>query len=122
MAVDKLIVSIVLATLVLAMPAVADEATTEAEIEYLMTEIGRSDCTFIRNGKRHDAADAEAHIRMKYRNAFRHAKTAEMFIDRLASKSSMSRKPYLMECPGEDAVPSGEWLKSKLAEFRAGAD
>lgn len=118
MAVHKLI--LLAAVFLLALPVAADEATTEAEIEFLMTEIGESGCTFIRNGKRHDAADAEAHIRMKYRNAFRHAKTAEMFIERLASKSSMSRKPYLMECPGEAVMPSGDWLNAKLAEYRAG--
>lgn len=105
--------------LAFALPVAADEAAAEAEIEYLIDEIGASGCTFIRNGKRHDAQDAESHIRMKYRRASRHAKTAEMFIERLASKSSMSRKPYLMDCPGTDVVPSGDWLTAKLAEYRA---
>lgn len=116
MAVRKLI--LIAGLVAFALPVVAEEAATEAEIEYLMTEIGESGCTFIRNGKRHDAEDAEAHIRMKYKNAFRHAKTAEMFIERLATKSSMSRKPYLMDCPGEEVMPSGDWLNAKLAEYR----
>lgn len=116
MAVHKLILLAIVVAI--ALPVAAGEQTTEAEIEYLVTEIGESGCTFIRNGKRHDARDAEAHIRMKYRRASRHAKTTEMFIERLASKSSMSRKPYLMDCPGKDVVPSGEWLNTKLAEYR----
>lgn len=120
MAVRKLILLAGLAAI--ALPLAADETATEAEIEYLMSEIGASGCTFIRNGKRHDAQDAESHIRMKYRRASRHAKTAEMFIERLASKSSMSRKPYLMDCPGEDVMPSGDWLNTKLAEYRDTAE
>ena len=96
--------------------AYADEA--ESEIEYLVSTIGTSGCTFIRNGKRHDANDAEAHLRMKYRRGKRYAPTAETFIERLASASSMSKKPYYMECDGQEAVPSGEWLMAQLHEYR----
>jgi hypothetical protein len=89
------------------------------EIEYLITAIGDSSCEFVRNGKRHDAEEAERHIRMKYRRAKRHATTAERFIKRLASHSSMSRRPYLMDCPGSEPVPSGDWLAERLSEYRA---
>ena len=44
---------------------------------------------------------------MKYRRGKRYASTTEKFIERLASKSSMSRKPYYIECPGDEAVPTG---------------
>ena len=90
----------------------------EAEIEYLIEAIGDSGCVFIRNGSRHSAVDAEDHIRMKYKRARRYASTAELFIERLASKSSMSKKPYLMECPGAEPVPSGDWLRARLDEYR----
>jgi len=94
----------------------AEEVPTE--IDYLLTTVGGSDCVFIRNGKRHDAADAEDHLRMKYRRGKRYAPTTEDFIERLASKSSMSRKLYQIDCPGEEPVPSGDWLTLRLAEFR----
>ena len=77
-----------------------------------------SGCTFIRNGSRHDAEDAASHMRLKYRRGKRYATTAELFIERLASKSSFSGKPYAIECPGSEAVPSGEWLTARLHEYR----
>ena len=89
-----------------------------AEIEFLLTTVGSSDCVFVRNGKRHDAEDAEDHLRMKYRRGKRYASTTEAFIERLASKSSMSKKLYHIECPGSEPVPSGEWLTQRLAEYR----
>jgi hypothetical protein len=106
------------AALVLLMPAVAIAENAEAEIEHLITAVGDSGCTFIRNGSRHDAEDAASHMRMKYRRGKRYATTAELFIERLASKSSFSGKPYAIQCPGSDAVPSGEWLTARLHEFR----
>jgi len=96
--------------------AMADGAA--AEIEYLLTTMGQSDCTFIRNGEEHDAEDAEAHLRMKYRRGKRYASTAEDFIENLASKSSMSRKPYLISCDGAEPGESGAWLRELLNEYR----
>lgn len=99
--------------------AYAEPDTTAAEIEHLIAAVGASGCTFVRNGKEHDAEAAESHLRMKYHRGRRHAGTAERFIERLASKSSMSRKPYLMVCPDEPPVPSGDWLSTQLADYRA---
>ena len=89
------------------------------EIDYLLQTIGSSECTFIRNGERHDAQDAEEHLRMKYSRARRFAPSSEKFIERLASKSYLSKKPYFIECPGEEKVPSGDWLMQRLEEYRA---
>lgn len=99
-------------------PVLAAADVTETEVEYLVSTIGASNCTFIRNGKRHTAEAAEDHLRMKYRRGKRYAPTAEKFIERLASASSMTRKPYYIECPGTEAVPSGDWLKAHLDEYR----
>ncbi|EED35871.1 conserved hypothetical protein [Luminiphilus syltensis NOR5-1B] len=90
----------------------------EAEIEYLLSAIGDSGCEFLRNGRVHDAEDAEAHLRMKYRNGFRYVSTAEEFIDRLASKSSITRRPYFIDCDQDASSPSGEWLYQRLNEYR----
>ncbi len=102
----------------------ADEAP--AEIEYLLSTIGSSNCTFIRNGNRHDAQDAEAHLRMKYRRGKRYAPTSEKFIERLASSSSLSNKPYYIECESEseseEKMAFGQWLMQQLNEYRASSD
>ncbi len=111
--------------LLLALPALFLATTGRAddvppEIDHLLTTVGSSNCVFIRNGKHHDAADAEDHLRMKYRRGKRYAPTTEAFIERLASKSSMSKKLYHIDCPGEERMPSGEWLSQRLAEYREG--
>lgn len=89
-----------------------------AEIDYLLTAVGNSGCTFIRNGKRHDSRSAEDHLRMKYRKGKRYATSSEAFIERLASNSYLSKKLYYIECEGEEKVPSGDWLLARLAEYR----
>lgn len=93
---------------------------TETEVDYLLTEIGRSGCVFIRNGKEYDPEKAEAHLRMKFERGRRYASTTELFIERLASKSSMSKKPYFIHCDGKARVPSGDWLTSRLDDYRTG--
>ena len=101
-------------------PSIARADQTAAEIDYLLTTIGHSDCVFIRNGKEYGAEDAEAHLRMKYKRGKRYAPTTEKFIERLASQSSMSKKPYFIECANDGRVPSGQWLKQLLNEHRSG--
>jgi len=100
----------------LASGAYAEE--TPAEIDYLLTTVGSSNCAFIRNGKRYNAADAEKHLRMKYQRGKRYAPTTEDFIEHLASKSSMSKKLYHIDCPGEEVMPSSEWFALRLAAYR----
>ena len=107
-----------LLALALSMPTIAFADQAETEIEYLISTVGESGCTFIRNGSRHDAEDAASHMRLKYQRGKRYATSAELFIERLASKSSFSGKPYAIECPGSDAVPSGKWLTARLHEYR----
>jgi hypothetical protein len=105
-----------IALLALAPPVSADASS---EIEYLLSTIGSSECTFIRNGQRYDATKAEAHLRMKYERGRRYATNAENFIERLASKSSMTRRAYMIECPGEEAQRTGEWLTKRLEGLRS---
>ena len=87
----------------------AAEETADAEIRYLLDYVAGSGCVFLRNGDRHDASDAADHLRLKYDRGRRYADTAEQFIDRLASQSSWSGKPYSVTC-GATTEPSGDWL------------
>ncbi len=115
-------VVVVFALLICLLPPGARADEGPAEIDYLLNTIGSSDCTFIRNGKRHNAQDAEAHLRMKYRRGKRYAPTSEKFIERLASKSSLSNKPYYIECESEERMAFGQWLMQRLSEYRASPD
>ena len=108
--------------LICLLPSAVRADDSVAEIEYLLSSIGSSNCTFIRNGKRYNSQDAEAHLRMKYRQGKRYASSSENFISRLASTSSVSKIPYYMDCDGKETVPSGDWLMQRLDEYRARLD
>ena len=112
------VLTFVVLIFLLPLSALADDAAP-AEIDYLLSSVGSSDCTFIRNGKRYDSRSAEDHLRMKYRRGKRYAPTSEKFIERLASNSYLSKKLYYIECEGEK-MPSGDWLMKRLGEYRAG--
>ncbi len=93
-------------------------ASPQDEIQHLLSAIGDSGCMFIRNRKQHTATEAEAHLAMKLRRAGSRVKTAEVFIDRLASGSSWTGKQYVIQC-GDDSTPSRDWLTTELERFRA---
>jgi hypothetical protein len=106
-----------IATILLhSLPLFADDQNPE--IDFLLSAIGSSECVFVRNGKRHEPKKAEQHLRMKYERGRRYATSAEAFIERLASKSLMTRKLYMIECPGAEPVPSGVWLMQRLEVLR----
>lgn len=93
----------------------ADEAAA-VKIEYLLDSIGHSECVFIRNGNEHEAANAEDHLRMKYRRGKKWVSSPESFIKRIATKSSFSGKPYRIRCVGKKERSTAEWLTEKLRE------
>jgi hypothetical protein len=94
-----------------------DEAA-QAEIAALLTAVGSSGCTFIRNDEPGTASAARAHLERKYRYARKKLESAEDFIERVASKSSMTGRPYLVECPGKPQQGTREWLFERLVEIR----
>jgi hypothetical protein len=101
-------------------PAPLRAETMDNEIDYLLDTVAASNCTFIRNGKEYDADDARDHLQSKRRRGKRYFDSTEEFIERLASKSSMSGKPYQIRCGDDAAVPAGEWFTALLMAHRAG--
>lgn len=91
--------------------------STDPEVEYLLEFVAGSGCIFIRNGDNHDSVDAADHLRLKYDRGSRYVNSAEQFIDRLASQSSWSGKPYTVTCQGKTR-PSSEWLHEALDTYR----
>lgn len=98
-------------------PALAEEEAMNAEIDFLLQSVATSSCTFIRNGKEHNAADASDHLQMKRRRGKRYFDSTEEFIERLASKSSWSGKVYRIRC-GSEEVDAADWFNARLAEQR----
>lgn len=95
-------------------------ALTEAEVTHLLGYLERSACQFGRNGEWHNAKDAAKHLNDKKAYLVNQGSiaSAEAFIAKAASKSSMSGSPYLVQCPGVPVAESGPWLTAELARFR----
>jgi Family of unknown function (DUF5329) len=107
-----------------ALPAMAaPDAKAQREIDALIASLGDSGCQFERNGSWHDAKAARAHLQKKYDHLRKRglADTAELFIERCASKSSMSGKAYRVRCPGKAVETSERWFIQRLQALRAAA-
>ena len=94
------------------------------EISHLVSYLQGSGCQFNRNGTWYPAGEAVDHIDQKYRYLLKKGwvSSAEDFISRAASESSLSGRSYQVKCGEAAPVPSGVWLKAELARYRAGRD
>jgi hypothetical protein len=104
-----------------AMPVRAEPPPqAQREIEQLIQALGASGCQFQRNGKWYPAADAQAHLRRKYDYLRKRdlVASAEQFIERAGTESSMSGKPYQVRCAGQAAMSSADWLGARLSAIR----
>lgn len=98
------------------------EDNTEKEIRHLFEYLERSNCEFNRNGSWYSPYEAVKHIETKYRYLINRGliNTAEQFIDRAASRSSMSGKSYLVRCGDSIPVKSSVWFTDELKRLREG--
>ena len=94
------------------------KADADTEIRALIQAVAESECEFNRNGSLYSAETAAEHLELKYSRGKRYADSAEAFIERLASKSSWSGKPYQMICDGQ-TQPTGDWLTATLQDIRS---
>ena len=94
------------------------DSDADTEIRALIQAVAESECEFNRNGSLHSAEAAAEHLELKYSRGKRYADSAEAFIERLASKSSWSGKPYQMICDAE-TQPAGDWLTMRLGALRS---
>ena len=101
------------------LPAASLADTMDDEIDYLISSVGRGGCKFIRNGTQHLGKDARAHLKSKRRHNAHLFHSTEEFIEKIASKSAMSGKPYLIGCRAKAKQTAAEWFTALLAEYRA---
>ena len=98
------------------------QSATQAQIEvsFLLGFIEGSECEFYRNGTWHSPKAARAHLNEKYlyMEARGQIASAEDFIERVATKSSLTGEPYQVRCHGGKTATSGQWLLDELARFR----
>jgi hypothetical protein len=113
----KLFASIFTLLLITAI-ALALDPQTKAEIDELISYVGTSGVRFIRNGTEYSGAEGAQHLRYKLAKAGDRVKTADDFITGIASKSYITRKPYLVKFADGHTQPTGDWLRAHLAEVR----
>ena len=95
--------------------ACAAGKSEKEKIEALITHVeGLKKAVFIRNGKEYDCQSAARFLRQKWKAQEADVATAEQFIDRIASKSSTTGKPYLIRLPDKEAAPAGDYLRAEL--------
>ena len=110
----KKIIALILISMLVPVAVFADSLPEQARIEFLLKTISEADVVFIRNGEEHTAGEAASHLRMKLQNAGGKIKTAEDFINNIASKSSLTMKPYYIKLKDGTQVEAGVWLREKL--------
>lgn len=96
-------------------------APARAEIDALLARLAASGCQFKRNGAWHTADAAQQHLRRKLDHLVDKGwvTSAEQFIERAATRSSVSGAAYEVRCGNLPPVASGLWLRSELERLRA---
>lgn len=85
-------------------------------IERLISAIGdRQDLRFVRNGTDYPASDAARFLREKFKARSDGVSSAEGFVERIATRSSTTGRPYLIRWPDGREQAAAEFL---LAELR----
>ncbi len=92
-----------------------------SEIESLMSRLEASACRFKRNGTWHTSAEARTHLvrKLDYLQREGAVASAEQFIERAATRSSLSGQVYWVQCGAQTPQPGGEWLLGQLRLLRA---
>ena len=100
----------------------ADASSADKEkIEALISSIeGLKDAVFLRNGSEYDAKTAAKFLRGKWNSHTKEIGNASDFIEKAASVSSTSGKPYLIHFKDGKEVKCGDFLKEQLEKLKSG--
>jgi cation diffusion facilitator CzcD-associated flavoprotein CzcO len=110
--------------LAMALPTVVTGQTAPAaerqKIESLIKQVGElKDAKFIRNGATHDVSTAVRFLRGKWEANDADVKTAKDFIDKVASASGTSGKPYLIRFKDGRETKSRDFLLVELRKLES---
>jgi len=117
--------AIAFALLVSSAPGLAGAGEPERdaarEISHLLQYLEASKCAFYRNGTWHSSRQARIHLEDKYKylQGTSRVDSAEEFLARAATGSSISGAPYQVRCDGQQPVTSAKWLETELRRYRA---
>ena len=88
--------------------------TESQKIESLIAFIAKQEGVFLRNGGEYTPGQAAEHLRMKWKKGGSAINTAEMFIEKLATTSSISGKPYQIRLKNGQTVNLAPLLRAEL--------
>jgi hypothetical protein len=95
-------------------------ATEKQKIEALIKEVGDlKDAKFVRNGSTYEPATAVRFLRGKWDANKFEVKSAGDFVDKVASKSGTSGKPYLLRFKDGKEMTSREFLLAELKKIES---
>lgn len=92
-------------------------ATEREKIRYLLDRVGRASNAFIRNGDSYDGKMARKWLLYKMIHWVSGVNTAEDFVNRAASHSIKTGKPYLVECSNGKIYTLKSVLRNELFAF-----
>jgi Family of unknown function (DUF5329) len=93
-------------------------AAEKQKIEALIKQVGDlKDAKFVRNGSTYEPATAVRFLRGKWEANDAEVKTARDFIDKVASASGTSGKPYLIRFKDGREIKSQEFLLAELKKI-----
>ena len=94
--------------------------TAQKEITLLLDRIEASNCSFGRNGNWYPPGEARKHLQMKldYMVKRNMLGSAEEFISKAATASSVSGEAYQIRCGAQAPVASAAWLTAELKRIR----
>jgi hypothetical protein len=109
-----LLSTVMLVALAAFIPVHAAPMNEQQKIEALLNDVEmHDDLRFIRLGSVHSSAEAARMLRIKLRFAGARIRTADEFIDYIATATA-SGSPYFVLYPNGRRVPSGEFLRAEL--------
>ena len=99
-------------------PVQVNAADEKGRIEGLISHVENlKDAKFIRNGSTYDAKSAAKFLRGKWQANEKAIQTADDFIEKAASISTTTGKPYLIQFSDGREVKCGEYLKEELKKL-----
>ena len=101
---------------VLAAPAPLEQAHIDKLIRHVELQKGM---VFIRNGSEYTCEQAARFLRGKMESMGKEVSTARDFIERIATKSSMSGKPYQIRLADGTLMPAGHYLQEELKRIES---
>jgi len=90
-------------------------AANDAKIDSLIAHVeSLNDVTFIRNGSEYSAKDAAKFLRAKWHSEKKEVNTPADFIEKVATRSSTTGKPYLIRSKDGKETPCADYLRKLL--------